>query len=206
MFHRMCKQKLGGAITSIRNKTKIIEAATPNHIADKLSIFWDFYGKHRSKMPILTPSIHATNYSPDDNRFDQRPFLYPYFPLSYQITLIKSLASKMMDRPDVIALIEQGNSAALQVQREEDAEKERESKSFKEKFESRETEYLGRRPNIVAKRASEKAKKVLTPEEQSANVGSGESGMYGGARRNGRRRVTRNKAREQRRRTAKFSK
>ena len=27
-------------------------------------------------MTILTPSYHAESYSPDDNRFDLRPFLY----------------------------------------------------------------------------------------------------------------------------------
>ena len=29
------------------------------------------------KMTTLTPSYHAENYSPDDNRFDLRPFLQP---------------------------------------------------------------------------------------------------------------------------------
>ena len=28
-------------------------------------------------MTTLTPSYHAESYSPDDNRFDLRPFLYP---------------------------------------------------------------------------------------------------------------------------------
>jgi NAD+ synthase (glutamine-hydrolysing) len=28
-------------------------------------------------MTTLTPSYHAEQYSPDDNRFDLRPFLYP---------------------------------------------------------------------------------------------------------------------------------
>lgn len=27
-------------------------------------------------MTTLTPSYHAEDYSPDDNRFDLRPFLY----------------------------------------------------------------------------------------------------------------------------------
>ena len=38
----------------------------------------DFYFYHacnRHKMTTLTPSYHAENYSPDDNRFDLRPFL-----------------------------------------------------------------------------------------------------------------------------------
>jgi NAD+ synthase (glutamine-hydrolysing) len=34
-------------------------------------------GMNRHKMTTLTPSYHAENYSPDDNRFDLRPFLQP---------------------------------------------------------------------------------------------------------------------------------
>ena len=30
-------------------------------------------------MTVLTPAYHAEQYSPDDNRFDLRPFLYPSF-------------------------------------------------------------------------------------------------------------------------------
>jgi len=28
-------------------------------------------------MTVLTPSYHMEAYSPDDNRFDLRPFMYP---------------------------------------------------------------------------------------------------------------------------------
>eukprot|EP00913_Durusdinium_trenchii_P000564 g520.t1 len=31
----------------------------------------------QERMTTLTPSYHAENYSPDDNRFDLRPFLFP---------------------------------------------------------------------------------------------------------------------------------
>jgi len=161
-------------------------------------------------MPILTPSIHATNYSPDDNRFDQRPFLYPWFPGSYQITLIKSLASKMMDRPDVIALMDKGSVAALQVQREEDEEKERQSKSFKEKFEKREENYKLSRPdtrgNILAtKPVSYSTNSVRRArEELASSMFRAPRSQNSAVQAAGRRRVTRNKAREQRRRTAKF--
>jgi hypothetical protein len=59
-------------------------------------------------MTILTPSIHATNYSPDDNRFDQRPFLYPFFQGSYQFQHIMQLAKDMEKRGDVQELIHKG--------------------------------------------------------------------------------------------------
>lgn len=38
---------------------------------------WDrYYAINRHKATVLTPSYHAENYSPDDNRYDHRQFLY----------------------------------------------------------------------------------------------------------------------------------
>lgn len=34
------------------------------------------YSINRHKVTTLTPSYHAENYSPEDNRFDLRQFLY----------------------------------------------------------------------------------------------------------------------------------
>lgn len=49
---------------------------TPEQIAEKVKHFFRCYAINRHKMTILTPSYHAEAYSPDDNRFDHRPFLY----------------------------------------------------------------------------------------------------------------------------------
>jgi NAD+ synthase (glutamine-hydrolysing) len=38
--------------------------------------FFRFYAANRHKATTLTPAYHAESYSPDDNRFDLRPFLY----------------------------------------------------------------------------------------------------------------------------------
>lgn len=110
MFQHLCKDKLGKVITVINKAKRVKEevVATPIVLAEKISTFFTWYGKTRSKMTILTPSIHATNYSPDDNRFDQRPFLYPFFPGSYQIQHIMKLAKDMEKRPDVQELIHKG--------------------------------------------------------------------------------------------------
>ena len=48
-----------------------------HQIADKTKLFFFEYARNRHKMTTLTPSYHAEAYSPDDNRFDLRPFLYP---------------------------------------------------------------------------------------------------------------------------------
>ncbi|KAI9601019.1 hypothetical protein H4Q26_000816 [Puccinia striiformis f. sp. tritici PST-130] len=50
---------------------------SPTEIAGKVKHFFFEYAKNRHKMTTLTPSYHAEAYSPDDNRFDLRPFLYP---------------------------------------------------------------------------------------------------------------------------------
>jgi len=52
------------------------DRASPAEIAEKVKNFFFFYSCNRHKMTTLTPSYHAENYSPDDNRFDPRPFLY----------------------------------------------------------------------------------------------------------------------------------
>merc|ERR1712070_790149 len=49
---------------------------TPREVAAKVKRFFFYYSINRHKMCTLTPSYHAEGYSPDDNRFDLRPFLY----------------------------------------------------------------------------------------------------------------------------------
>lgn len=49
---------------------------SPQDVANKVKHFFRCYAINRHKMTVLTPSVHAESYSPDDNRFDHRPFLY----------------------------------------------------------------------------------------------------------------------------------
>lgn len=56
---------------------------TAEQVAEKVKRFWFFYAINRHKMTTMTPSYHAEQYSPDDNRFDLRPFLInPRFPVA----------------------------------------------------------------------------------------------------------------------------
>ena len=48
----------------------------PEEVAAKVKHFFRYYSINRHKMTTLTPSYHAESYSPDDNRFDLRQFLY----------------------------------------------------------------------------------------------------------------------------------
>lgn len=50
---------------------------SPKEVYDKVRWFFWCYGINRHKMTTLTPSYHAEQYGPDDNRYDMRPFLYP---------------------------------------------------------------------------------------------------------------------------------
>jgi NAD+ synthase (glutamine-hydrolysing) len=52
------------------------EEYTPTQVADKVKHFFKVYSINRHKMTTITPSYHAVNYSPDDNRHDLRQFLY----------------------------------------------------------------------------------------------------------------------------------
>ncbi|CAR30645.1 glutamine-dependent NAD(+) synthetase [Lachancea thermotolerans CBS 6340] len=48
---------------------------SPAQVAEKVKRFFFFYAINRHKQTVITPSYHAEQYSPDDNRFDLRPFL-----------------------------------------------------------------------------------------------------------------------------------
>ena len=48
----------------------------PAVVATKVKHFWRTHAANRHKATTLTPAYHAEAYSPDDNRFDHRPFLY----------------------------------------------------------------------------------------------------------------------------------
>ncbi|XP_073514933.1 glutamine-dependent NAD(+) synthetase isoform X1 [Phyllobates terribilis] len=49
---------------------------SPRKVAEKVKHFFRMYSINRHKMTTLTPAYHAESYSPDDNRYDLRPFLY----------------------------------------------------------------------------------------------------------------------------------
>ena len=41
-----------------------------------MKFFFRHYAINRHKMTVITPAYFAETYSPDDNRFDHRQFLY----------------------------------------------------------------------------------------------------------------------------------
>ncbi|KAL0567643.1 glutamine-dependent NAD(+) synthetase [Marasmius crinis-equi] len=70
---------------------------SPLQIAEKVKLFFFEHARNRHKMTTLTPAYHAESYSPDDNRYDMRPFLYPSrFP--WQFKKIDDVAAVLPDR------------------------------------------------------------------------------------------------------------
>eukprot|EP00756_Hemistasia_phaeocysticola_P006332 Hpha_TRINITY_DN13778_c0_g1::TRINITY_DN13778_c0_g1_i5::g.142281::m.142281/K01950/E6.3.5.1, NADSYN1, QNS1, nadE; NAD+ synthase (glutamine-hydrolysing) len=67
---------------------------TPKEVAKKVKHFWRMHSLNRHKMTTLTPAYHAESYSPDDNRFDLRPFLYRG-DWKWQFERIDALAEEM---------------------------------------------------------------------------------------------------------------
>mmetsp|Transcript_18516 Transcript_18516/g.43350 ORF Transcript_18516/g.43350 Transcript_18516/m.43350 type:complete len:762 (+) Transcript_18516:55-2340(+) len=56
-------------------RVKVQPTTLEEKVAQKVKDFYFYHVINRHKMTTLTPSYHAENYSPDDNRFDLRPFL-----------------------------------------------------------------------------------------------------------------------------------
>jgi NAD+ synthase (glutamine-hydrolysing) len=76
-FGRLRKISRCGPVSMYRKLVHVWkESCTPAEVATKVKRFFYYYSINRHKMCTLTPSYHAESYSPDDNRFDLRPFLY----------------------------------------------------------------------------------------------------------------------------------
>jgi NAD+ synthase (glutamine-hydrolysing) len=75
-YGRLRKQSHCGPFSMFCKLVGMWDKCPPNVVADKVKHFFRCYAINRHKMTVLTPSYHAESYSPDDNRFDHRPFLY----------------------------------------------------------------------------------------------------------------------------------
>ena len=74
-YHRKVMRQ--GQYTMTRSLIHKWPHMSPNAVAGKVRKFFKYHFANRHKMTTLTPSYHMCPYSPDDNRFDLRPFLYP---------------------------------------------------------------------------------------------------------------------------------
>lgn len=91
-FGRLRKISRLGPVGMFQKLVHVWDNLSPSTVAGKVKFFFKMYAINRHKMTTLTPSYHAENYSPDDNRFDLRQFLYP--PWGRQFATIDALATQ----------------------------------------------------------------------------------------------------------------
>jgi NAD+ synthase (glutamine-hydrolysing) len=70
----------------------------PRVVAEKVKRFYHFWAINRHKMTTITPSLHMEDYSPEDNRFDLRPFCYPSFWSSWSFKKIDQAVEELERR------------------------------------------------------------------------------------------------------------
>ena len=75
-FGRLRKIHRCGPVSMFEKLVYEWDHLSPAEVAEKVKRFFFYYSINRHKMTTLTPSYHAEAYSPDDNRFDLRQFLY----------------------------------------------------------------------------------------------------------------------------------
>lgn len=75
-FGRLRKIQHCGPVSMFWKLTRAWHWLRPSEVAAKVQRFFFYYSVNRHKLTTITPAYHAENYSPDDNRFDHRPFLY----------------------------------------------------------------------------------------------------------------------------------
>ncbi|KAG0453748.1 hypothetical protein HPP92_025052, partial [Vanilla planifolia] len=97
MYGRLRKIFRCGPVSMFQNLChKWYGRCNPSEVAEKVKHFFKYYSINRHKMTVLTPSYHAESYSPEDNRFDLRQFLYnARWP--YQFRKIDELVKEMDD-------------------------------------------------------------------------------------------------------------
>lgn len=83
-FGQLRKNERLGPWGQYQRLLQIWQHLSPREIYNKVRHFNHYYSINRHKMTTLTPSYHAESYSPDDNRFDLRPFLLPPFTWAYR--------------------------------------------------------------------------------------------------------------------------
>lgn len=92
MFQRLVHEWGPEGARNSEDERRVYE---PRQVAEKVKRFFHYYAINRHKMTTLTPSLHSNDYSPDDNRYDLRPFLYPPFYQSWSFKKIDEELEKI---------------------------------------------------------------------------------------------------------------
>jgi NAD+ synthase (glutamine-hydrolysing) len=77
LFGRLRKQHFMGPLSMYRRLSNQEWSHLPKEdVARKVKFLFEKHAANRHKATVLTPGYHCESYSPDDNRYDLRPFLY----------------------------------------------------------------------------------------------------------------------------------
>lgn len=76
VFGKLRKVERCGPVSMYRKLLHLWKELAPAIVCAKVKRFFFYYSINRHKMCTITPAYHAEGYSPDDNRFDLRQFLY----------------------------------------------------------------------------------------------------------------------------------
>lgn len=93
-FGQLRKREQCGPVSMFEKLVHEWHPLPPREVAEKVKRFFRYYARHRHKMTTLTPAYHAESYSPDDNRFDLRQFLYNTR-WTWQFRQIEALVQKL---------------------------------------------------------------------------------------------------------------
>lgn len=69
------RQQFCSKIRCLKDETKS-DIQKASELSELVKRFYRRYANNRHKLTVLTPALHTETYSPDDNRFDHRHFLY----------------------------------------------------------------------------------------------------------------------------------
>lgn len=76
VFGRLRKNEAAGPVAMYLKLRHEWAHLAPSEVARKVKHLFKYYAINRHKTTVLPPAYHAEAYSPDDNRYDLRPFLY----------------------------------------------------------------------------------------------------------------------------------
>jgi NAD+ synthase (glutamine-hydrolysing) len=96
-FGKLRKLSRCGPVSMYRKLCILWNHLSSSIVAEKVKRFFTYYAINRHKMCIITPSYHAEGYSPDDNRYDLRQFLYN-IKWTRQFAVIDTLAQNALDK------------------------------------------------------------------------------------------------------------
>jgi NAD+ synthase (glutamine-hydrolysing) len=94
-YGKLRKQQRAGPLSMFKALVPKWGPSSPRQLSVKeVKRFFFYYSINRHKMTTLTPSYHAEDYSPEDNRHDLRQFLYnPSW--SWQFQRIEAVQAEM---------------------------------------------------------------------------------------------------------------